>query len=223
MLQSIRSILPFGVVDVVPPERGADFGIVMQCGEKELSAVKLQPPDCEERVGVVLFEANRTLIAHALGSYLRQGFSGLLLPCTYLREKGNNRVESGIALFGFPAPTGRECESATDAHPLDPVLGRGYGAMMMGFMQVLQSSSQVTGVPLQPIIGFDVRKFRQLGTLGLACMSIAADLVCLKSTISDSDPAWPALLAAGVTRVLHMPSLPAVIRDDQLSAAKGQG
>ena len=39
LLQAIRSILPFGVIPLVPPQQDADFGLVMQCGEQQLSAV----------------------------------------------------------------------------------------------------------------------------------------------------------------------------------------
>ena len=219
LLQAIRSILPFGVIPLVPPQQDADFGLVMQCGEQQLSAVKLQPGDSDERTAFAVLQANSVLIALAVGVYARHGYAGLFLPCAYLRDKGNDRVESGIALFGFPARTDREVGKSRTA-VFDQDLGRGYSAMMMSFLHDLEDSAKKTGIPLQKMIGVEVRRFQQLGTLFLGFLSIGASLVCLKTAIADADPAWTALLSAGKSRVIHMPSLPIAIRDDQLSTAK---
>ena len=48
LLRAIRAFMPFGAVRYVPPQQGADFGLIMQCGEQELFAVKQQPMDCDK-------------------------------------------------------------------------------------------------------------------------------------------------------------------------------
>jgi len=40
LFQAIRSFPPFGAVSYETPQNGADYGIVMQCGEKEVYCVK---------------------------------------------------------------------------------------------------------------------------------------------------------------------------------------
>ena len=51
VLVPLRAILPFGFVGLVPPQEGARFGIVMQCGEEEAYAVKQQCVDLDEETG----------------------------------------------------------------------------------------------------------------------------------------------------------------------------
>ena len=126
LLRTIRAFLPFGAVHYLPPPRGADFGLVMPCGDRALLAGKRQPVDCDEKMGRLMYLANETLIAHTLASYLRHQFDGLFLPCAYLRQKQGGRVESGIACFGFPAPQGRECQEPPSGFAFDQHLGRGF-------------------------------------------------------------------------------------------------
>lgn len=49
LLRAIRSFLHFGAFHYVPPQRKADFGLVMQCGERELFGIKQQSVDCDEQ------------------------------------------------------------------------------------------------------------------------------------------------------------------------------
>jgi hypothetical protein len=110
LLRAIRSLLPFGALRFAKPERGATFGLVMQCGETELLAVKRQPVECDEEQSRISFMANSILIAHSLRAYLAHGYTGLFLPCAYLRKKDINRFEAGIAWFGYPSPHGHESQ-----------------------------------------------------------------------------------------------------------------
>ena len=45
LLQAIRSFLPFGLIRNDPPEHGADYGLVMECGKQQMLAVRQQPED----------------------------------------------------------------------------------------------------------------------------------------------------------------------------------
>ena len=83
LLRAIRAFMPFGAVRYVPPQQGADFGLIMQCGEQELFAVKQQPMDCDKEQSRISFEANIILITHSLAGYLAHGFGDLFMPCTY--------------------------------------------------------------------------------------------------------------------------------------------
>ena len=48
LMCSIRTLLPFGAVGFREPQGKARYGLVMQCGERELRDVKQQPPDCDD-------------------------------------------------------------------------------------------------------------------------------------------------------------------------------
>jgi hypothetical protein len=220
LVREICRLLPFGGFRLVPPQRGADFGLVMQCGDRELSAVKLQGVDTDEETGELIGKANSFLLAHSLAAYLGAGFSGLFLPCVYVRPKTAGRVESGLAFFGFPDPEGLEYREASDEPVFDEALGRGFTKMMLSFSGALTQSSRDTGLKLQQVIGVDIRKRLQLGSLWFGFMAVGVRIVCLKPTISEGDPIWRALRSTGVSAVFHLPSITIAIKDDDLPQAK---
>jgi len=104
LVQAIRDFLPFGLIHNVPPEQGAIYGLVMQCGKLELLGVRQQPEDASYEQCLRAQEDNNILIAHSLAGYLKAGFTGLFLPCTYLVAKKPPLFQSSIAYFGYPSP-----------------------------------------------------------------------------------------------------------------------
>jgi hypothetical protein len=141
LLKAARSLLTFGVIQFSKRTDEADYGIVMKCGDQELHLVKWQPPDCDAKVGTLLFRLHRVMIAHALPSFQREGFSGLLLPVPYLRTKPGERTESGVAYFVAPIPEGREGRDTANEPKLllsEGRFGPGSMRMMMAFAKALQ-------------------------------------------------------------------------------------
>jgi hypothetical protein len=220
LLRAIRSLLPFGALRFTKPERGATFGLVMQCGETELLAVKRQPVDCDERRSRISYVANSILIAHSLRAFLGHGFSGLFLPCAYLRQKPGGRFESGIAWFGYPSVHGHETQEYPFQPAWDGQFCHGFTQMMLSFLHALQESSEQTGITLPPAIGLDVRRRTQLGSLGFGFMVIGPHVVCLRTAVSSEDPAWTTLRSVGIAEVYHLPSIPMTINESQLAIAK---
>lgn len=220
LLRAIRTFLPFGALRFTKPQHGATFGLVMQCGEIELLAVKRQPVDCDEEQSRVSFTANSILIAHSLGAYLAHGFSGMFLPCAYLRKKEGGRFESGIAWFGYPSVHGHEAQEYPYQPAWDGQFCHGFTQMMLNFLNALQESSEQTGITLPPAIGLDVRRRTQLGSLGFGFMVIGPHVVCLKTAVSSEDPAWTTLRSVGIAEVYHLPSVPMTINESQLAIAK---
>ena len=221
LLRTIRSFLPFGAIRYLPPQQGADFGLVMQCGKQELCGVKQQPVDCDEKQAYTSFEANSILIAHCITTYREHGFSGLFMPCPYIRKKDAGRFESGIAYFGYPSPRGRESQEFPYESSYDGQFGHGFTKMMVSFIQALQQSSKETGITMSQTIGLDVRYRLQLGSLGFGFMLMGSHIVCLKTNVApDRDPVWTVLRGTGVTEVFHIPSISAAISEDELSVSK---
>jgi hypothetical protein len=220
LVRAIQSLLPFGLVGLNPPQGGAKFGLVMQCDQTELIGVKQQPPDCEEKHALNCFRGNSVLITHCLADYLKHGFSGLLLPCAYQRQKNNQRVEVGIAYFAYPSPAGQEVQEYPPDPAYDNQFGHGFTIMLTSFIRALQQSSKTTGITLQPTIGLDVRRRMQLGSLGFGFMLVGQNIICLKTVISEQDPAWTILRSTGINEVYHLPSVPITIQQEDLRVAK---
>lgn len=220
LLRTIRAFLPFGAVRYAEPQSGADFGIVMQCGERHVSAAKRQPVDCDARTGQLHFLVNGALIARAIPTYLQHGYSGLLMPCAYMRQKADDRVESGVAFFGSACASGCEVREASNDFGVDAVFGIGFNALLKAFLHALQKAADETGLPLQRPVGLDIRERPQLGHLGFGLMVVGRTVVCLKTNIEPEDPVWTHMSEVGLTELVHVPSLPAGIREEQLSLAK---
>jgi len=211
LLGVISSFLPFGLVGYEPPHNGADFGIVMQRGDKEAFGVKQQPVPCDEQQGYVLYQAHSILIAHSISEYLRNGFSGLLMPCAYIRQKDSGQVESGIAYFGAPSPQGRESREVSRETTYDRTFGHGFSAMMTAYIRTLSQSSDETGIQLYQTIGLDIRPRSHFGALGFGFMVVGSNIVCLKTRVVEQDPVWAVLRDTGISEVFHVPSVPAGI------------
>lgn len=220
LLLFIRDLLPMGIMGIQPPKNGARFGIVMQCGERELFAVKMQPVECSEEQSRTSYLANSLLIATAIKRYLSRGFGGLLIPCPYMRDKGARGVEAGIAFFGYPSPHGSEATAQVDYPAFDPRFSKGFTAMTTGFIGDLQATSAETGITLFQAIGLDPRPRLALGTIGFAFMLVGPHVVCLKPRVTAEDPSWTMLRSTGIDRVYHMPSLPYAVSEEDLRISK---
>lgn len=220
ILRAIREYLPFGAVRYASTQQGADYGLVMQCGEAELRGVKQQPVDCDESQCRVTYQAHSMLIAHSLGSYSQCGFAGLFIPCPYMRAKEGGRHESGIAYFGYPSTRGHESQEYPYEPAFDGVFGHGFTTMMTTFIRTLQASSHEMGISMARPIGMDVRYRLQLGSLGFGFMVLGPHILSLKTVVSEQDPAWTVLRSTGVTDIYHLPSLPLAIREEDLHLAK---
>jgi hypothetical protein len=65
-LRNLRRLLPLGAVRFGESKNGAQFGIVMKCGVKEVYGVKQQPVDIPEDWAERQFFINSLLVAHTV-------------------------------------------------------------------------------------------------------------------------------------------------------------
>lgn len=218
---NIRQLLPFGAVGLQQKDSTAiEYGIVMQCDDEEVFGIKLQPVDVDKEQANYLLQANTILIAHALPIYLQHGFSGIMMPLPYYREKGE-RFESGIAMFIFPEPTGKESTlDIPHASGFDNRFGKGCTVMLTAFINALKQSAQETGINLYTVIGMDPRPRLQLGSLLFGYLAAGSSLIVIKRAISDEDISWSILREAGITEVQHMPACTFGITKDDLRVSK---
>lgn len=67
---------------------------------------------------------------------------------------------------------------------LEPPVGQEFGIMIRRFIRALFEGAAATRLPIQEvIIGMDVRKRMQLGTIILSFMVPRNNLICLRATI----------------------------------------
>jgi len=217
----IRQLLPYGIVGM--QKQGSpeiEYGIVMQCDDDEVFGIKLQPVDVDKEQAHYMLQANSILITHALTIYLQSRFDGVMLPVPYLRDKGD-RFESGIALFIFPDPEGKEAKMDIPlSGGFDNRFGKGCSVMLTSFIHALKQSAKETGIELYPVIGTEPRPRMQLGSLLFGYLATGYTLVAVKTTITDKDFSWSVLHEAGITTIQHMPSRPAGITKDDLRISK---
>jgi hypothetical protein len=81
-------------------------------------------------------------------------------------------------------------------------------------------SSRDTGITLYTSIGLEVRSCLQLGSFAFGFMIVGPHVICLKTVVSEQDPAWTILRSTGISEVFHMPSIAAAITEDKLEIAK---
>lgn len=218
-LGNLRDALPLGLVGYQTPVHGAEYGIVIQCDDESLWAIKQQGPDIPEDLLPTIHMQHSLLIAASIGRYLAAGFEGCLVPTIYFKKKPSG-IETGIAYFGAPAPTLQQPADLSPQTAFDNQLGPGFTAMVTRFIQELQHQSKQTGMPLQPCIGLDPRPVSALGTLTLGFLIHGQNVYCLKPAVTESNPLWTALRASGVTHLYDLPSLPAKITEAQFTLAK---
>tara|TARA_R110002096_G_scaffold364019_2_gene557093 strand:+ start:482 stop:1219 length:738 start_codon:yes stop_codon:yes gene_type:complete len=218
-LRNLRELLTLGAVQIERESTGARFGIVMKCGEREVFGVKQQPPDIPEDWAENQFFINSILIAHTIASYLKHGFSGVLMPCPYWRKK-QGKAEVGFAYFGWPSPNGIESNEFEFRAAFDSQLGHGFTQMLISFVEALKVSAEETGLMMQPTIGLDYRSRTALETIGLSFLVQGRDLFALKTVVSEKDPSWAVIRSMGIKKVYHLPSVPMEIEEEELKIAK---
>lgn len=220
LLRAIRDFFPFGVARFAAGQEGANYGIVMQCDETELFCIKQQPPDCTEDGARSWFPVNSWNIAQTLPRYMAKGFSGLYLPCVYLRKKGDVG-ECGFAHFIYPSATGIESQEFDYQPAFDREFGHGATIMFESFCREQQALAKETKLPIQPTIDLDVRSRLAVGSLQLSFLCVGSAIVCLRTTIREDDPTWAILVDSGITEIPHMPSITMAIQKSDLAVTKG--
>lgn len=210
LLESVSKSFALGVRRLPQPVRGARFGIVMLCGATELLAVKWQPPDCEARVGKLLFGLHVEMLRRTVPMYQREGFPGLIFPAAYLRSKPDGSSESGIAFFGgVSAAVDGSIESEPPALRLvDDQFGPGFVRMMMAFWKAMQQSALELDTPMQTIISVEVRPRSKLASLHFELMVHGRNVIYTQVSAFANDPLWSTLRERGIREVFHMPSIP---------------
>ncbi len=117
-------------------------GLVFQRGDQEVHGVKLQPVDMTEKQAKSLHYINRIRIAAALPDYLEKRHQGVMVPCTYYKEKSSGLVETGVAFFVGPDVKSRSMSGEPLYDMFDGRLGAGATPMILDMMGAIEKASK---------------------------------------------------------------------------------
>jgi hypothetical protein len=217
VLKEIQSILPFGFFPFNESFNGYKFGFVIKCDSEELKCIKQQPVEVEEKVAQKLILLHQILTLETYIQIKDKIGDSLYYATPYLKNKGNIGYETGIAHFLYPQKMAHEI--GNDAY--ESIFGEGATDLFMIFAKAYKGINKTNGLNLQ-YIGLDIRTRAQLGSLISGFMVYKGNFIYNGIQIQDGDPRFELLANRGIFEVIHMPSAPMEIRQDQLAFAKGK-
>lgn len=208
-LEGVAARWPMGVV-FQQAEKGP-YGLIFQVGEQEALGVKLQPPETDEQTAQALYFNNLALIALALPLYLEHRHQGILLPCTYYKEKTDGRIESGFAFFASPHPNNQSVAWTEVGVQYDERLGSGASKMIFDMAAAIAKASEQSGLPFNAIIGIDVRPRLALGTLGMPFLVQGERVLAVQHPLRGEHPVWEFTVRAGFSKLTYAPMIPGAV------------
>ncbi|TAN13338.1 MAG: hypothetical protein EPN37_13795 [Chitinophagaceae bacterium] len=221
-LKRLQNLLTFGVFPFNQTLDGADFGIVMQCGEKEVYCLKQQPIEVEEKQAHINFQMHHIMIMEAYCKYIKLGFSGAYLASPYLRQRDNGLWETGVSHFIFPSHNEKTSEKLF-SNAYDSRFGNGATNMFMAFVDCFKQAFSESNLPMPQYFGIDIRSRSHLKSLAMSYMVSGSDVFCLRPNLREKeDVAWTILVNRGIDKAYHLPSLPMTINEADLITAKGR-
>jgi hypothetical protein len=186
-------------------------GLIFQVGEQEAYGIKLQPPDTDERTAKALYLNNLALIAAALPLYLEHQHQGIMVPCTYYKDKTDGRFESGFAFFVSPHPASKAAGQTKAGVLYDDKLGDGASKMIFDFAGAIAKASKGANLPVNTVIGIDLRPRLALGSLGMPFLVQGGKVFAIQHPLRKEHPFWAFALRAGFSKLAYAPMIPAAV------------
>ena len=221
-LKQLQNLLTFGIFPLKQSLNGADFGVVMQCGELELYCLKQQSLEVEKEQAYKIFQLQHLMIIEAYCRYIKLGFLGAYLASPYLRLRANGLWEAGVSHFIFPSDNEENLEKSF-GKTYDNQFGYGATNMFMAFVDNFKQAFAEAKLTMPQYLGTDLRTSSHLKSLGMYFMVSGSDVFCLRINLREQeDVAWTILASGGIAKVYHLPSFPMTINEKDLDEAKGR-
>ncbi len=217
-----RTCWPFGLQESSATKW--KYGLICRQPDREVMVVKFQQVDVPLAAARLIRFQNRCLIALALRGYLERGHRGLIMPCAYLRPKGDDRAETGIAYLVGPHPQFKSTSQELPDERWDDARGSGATAMVADFARevgrVINQAPQGTsadgvGFGRPVFLTMELRPVSALGQLDPRLAVLGRDvLVTMPNAESVLDGAWDFVAQAGFTALPHLPLAPVELCTD---------
>jgi len=134
-----------------------------------------------------------------------------MVPCTYCREKSDGRFESGLAFFASPHLMGQPAARAEFEVRYDAMLGDGATRMIFDMAAAIPKASIRVDLPVNTVIGIDVRPRLALGTLVMPFLVQGAKVFAIQHPLRKEDPFWAFALRAGFSKLPYAPMIPGAV------------
>ncbi len=222
VLRQIQNLLTYGVMPFDETVNGADFGIVMDCGGKEVYCLKLQPVEVERSQAEDILELQHLMIVEAYSRYIKMGFRGAYLAAPYIRQRDNGLWEAGVSHFIFPHKKDTNFLGKLFTKGYDKQFGNGATNMFNGFIKCYKKAFNEANLTMPQYFGVDIRTRSHLQSLAMNFMVMDSRFFCLRANLrEEEDIAWAILASGGINNVYHLPSIPLAIPESDLGFAKG--
>ena len=189
---------PFGLVELV----GEVYGMVLGTDTEQAWAMKIQLPEMDAAYAEHIEAILRIRAAATAAELARKGVEGLWVPMVYQRDKEGERVEMGMALFGWPARDDTEWQ-------------RWAWASANTLVKAFPGEMQGIDLPdLPPFIDISPRPRSLLGTVFVDAGVLDGELLLLTHTEPAEDGLlWTAL--GPPSSIRHVPMLGVVLGNDE--------
>ena len=221
-IDALRVCWPFGLRDW--PGTTGRYGLICRQPDREMMVVKFQQVDVPAATAQIVRFQNRVLIALALRSYLERGHRGFIMPCAYLRPKGGELAETGIAYLVGPHPDFKSVSREQSDERWDVALGAGATAMVTDFAREVGrvidqaprgASPGGSSVGRPVFLTMELRLVGAIGALDPRVAVLGPDvLVTMSDPGSNFDSAWDFIARAGLSSLAHVPISPGQLRAD---------
>ena len=213
IIKQLNELMPWGFSHLETVVNGANYGIVMKCGEQEIFCIKQQPLEVERKSAEQLFQLHHFMTVDAYCRYLKNGFSGGYLAVPYLRQRDNGLWEAGVSHFIFPSKTNKKMSENAFHTTFDDQLGNGATKMFVHYVECFKKSFIEANITMPQYLGLDLRTRSHLqAIIAMNFMVLDSQVICLRPNLRENeDAAWTILASAGIQKVYHLPSVPLTI------------
>ena len=215
LLKILQTKMTYGFMPFKKDFNGAKYGFVVKCDGKEIPCIKQQPIDYNQETALKLISLHNYLILETYCRLSRQNLDMVYYAVPYLKQKGDDSYESGVAHFIFPGDI--DCQG--DSSLAFDDLGEGATFLLKAFMNEF-NNIKGEKYPI-PYIGLDVRTRSQLGSILSGFMLCKDTIIYHGAKVQEEDPRFGILVRNGIKSVVHAPSLPMEITNEQLNESKG--
>jgi hypothetical protein len=209
IIRRLNELMPYGVSRLNQVVGGANYGIIMKCGEQEVVCLKQQPLEIERKDAERQFQLHHFMIVEAYCRYLKNEFLGAYLAAPYLRQRNNGLWESGVSHFIFPQKSNKETLEKSLRTAYDNQLGNGATEMLFCFVECFKKSFSEANIMMPQYFGLDMRTRSHLQGLAMNFMVLDSQIICLRSNLREKeDVAWTILASKNICKICHLPSIP---------------
>jgi hypothetical protein len=212
ILMRLNELMPYGISRLDQAVGGANYGIIMKCGEQEVVCLKQQPVEIERKDAERQFQLHHFMIVEAYCRYLKSEFSGAYLAAPYLRQRDNDLWESGVSHFIFPQKSNKETSEKSFRSAYDNQFGNGATEMLICFVECFKKSFSEANITMPQYFGLDIRTRSHLQGLAMNFMVLDSQIICLRSNLREKeDAAWTILASQNICKIYHLPSVPLTV------------